>query len=497
MPLDVFTQWSTAEPLIGKGAAAWAGEEDRARIASYSLYEQIFDNVPEAFELVFRGDDEKPIYIPAAKPIVNTLHRFLANQLTIVTDPDLGSSQEQATALIELRKLFRRERFISRFNANKRYGIIRGDWLFHIYADPKRPAGSRISIFPLDPASYFPITNDDNIDEVIGVHIAEYTTDADGKAFVYRLTYRKTSETGGPSPITVEEAVFDPDSWTGLDASPVRVIRPEEELPAEITQIPVYHIQNIQRPSSLFGTSELSGFERILTAINQTISDEDLALALESLGVYVTDGGAPVNPQTNQPEPWQIGPGRVIELATGKKFDRVNGVNSVTPYQEHLKYLHDQTDQAVGQPAVAKGRVDVNVAESGIALIIEMGPLLARVDEGELVITDVLTNMLFDLKSWFAAYEGLNFGEVLWLPKYGDKIPQNSKQRFDQVMQIWQQKLAPSSWVRAELAKLGYQFPDEATLLNQIVEEQLLLGQVQNDIIGARLDQELANFNGA
>ncbi len=501
MPLDVFTQWSTAAPLINAGPA-WVSADDRERIASYSLYEQIYKNIPEAFELSFRGDDENPLYIPSAKQIVNTLHRYLANGLSVITDPNLGTENDQAKAMAALSQLFRRERFASRFSTNKRYGIIRGDWLFHIYADDTREAGSRISIFPVDPGGYFPITNPDNVDEVIGIHIAEQITEGD-KTYVYRLTYRKASGRAGPSPITVEEAVFEPDDWEPNDAKPVRVIRPMEELPDPINQLPVYHIQNAdQPPSSLWGTSELSGLERILTGVNQTVTDEDLALALESLCVYATDGGAPIDRATNQPVPWNIGPGRVIELGEGKKFERVNGVSTVTPYQDHLKYLHSQIDLSVAQPAVARGRVDVAVAESGIALVIELGPLLSRVEEGELVVTDVMTNMLFDLKAWFQAYEGLSFGDAVWIPKYGDKIPVNRKQRFDEIMQMFTAgasggaPLVSASWVRQELAKIGYSFPDDTTMMDEILGERQIVGQIDADITGARMDQELEDITG-
>ncbi len=495
MVLDVFTQWSTAEPMVNKGSPAWVSEEDRLRIASYSLYEQIYSNIPEAYSLAIRGDDDAPIYIPAAKVIVETLNRYMANNLNIIADPELGDDTQRANAMVLLNTLLRRERFASRFTSAKRFGIIRGDWLFHIYADANKPAGSRISIFPVDPASYFPIYNEENIDEIVGVHIAEQITlPGDDKTYISRLTYRKTAEEGGPSPISVEEAIYEADDWGGPgmgDGTPKQVVRAPETLDPEITQIPIYHIQNFQRPGSLWGTSEISGYERILTGINQSISDEDLALALEALGVYVTDGGAPVDKESGEPVAWNIGPGRVIELADGKRFDRVSGISSVTPYQDHLKYLHQRLDLASGTPSIAQGRVDVGVAESGIALMLELAPILSRAEEKELVITDVLTNMLYDLKAWFRAYEQTDIGEAVWIPTYGDKIPVNRTKRFEELMTLFQSGLVSASWTRSELGKIGFTFPDDATLLNAILEERQAVAQVEMDLYGARADAEL------
>ncbi len=170
---STFNQYSTARPMLSN-LPTWVGNDvEQARIASYKFYEQVYWNVPEAFNLVARGSDNSPIYVPAAKTIVETMHRHLAPGMVIIADPSFGSDQEKLLATQVITDLARRERLYSRFSANKRYGIIRGDWLWHLYADPLRPAGSRVSVFPLDPASYFPIYNEENLDEIIGAHIVE------------------------------------------------------------------------------------------------------------------------------------------------------------------------------------------------------------------------------------------------------------------------------------------------------------------------------------
>lgn len=489
--LDSFTQWSSAEPFMSV-SAGFVGGDDAVRIAAYSLYEQLYWNIPDSFRLVQRGSDDDPIYIPSGRQIVETLHRYLANELSIIPDPSMGTESEQAESMSALTALMRRERFQSKFSANKRFGIIRGDWLFRIEADPTRPEGSRISLSSIDPAQYYPIYNPENVDEIIGAALASIVM-VDGKELVQKTTYMKTTGKGGPSPITVEEGFYKLDK-SGLpgteQGSPEQVTIPPTPLPSPIDQIPIYHVQNFDEPGTIWGSSEMRGLERLSAAINQAISDEELSLALEGLGVYWCDGGSPIDAVTGQAVPWDIGPARVIEVPTGKKFGRVSGITSVTPFQDHLKYLHSQMDKTVGISDVAQGVVDVQVAESGVALYLKLAPLLSRVAEKEQVVTDVSVNMLFDLRRWFTAYEGFNFESVIWLPTYGDKIPSNRQQKFKEIMDLVgvDPPLVSSQWARLELAKLGYEFPPDAELLNQIITERTAIEQVAVDVTGARMD---------
>lgn len=488
--LAVFDQWSNSKPLVS-GGPSWIDGADRERINAYSLYEQIYWTIPEAFKLLQRGNDEDPIYIPAGRQIVDTVHRYLAPALNIVPDQNFGTPAEQALALEVITNLVRRERFYSRFSTAKREGIFRGDWFMHLYADPARPEGSRISIFFVDPAAVFPIYNEENVDEVIGYHLAEYIEMESGDPRIRRLTYRKATKQGGPSPITVEEGLFKLDEWSQPEANPDQVLRTVSQLPPEITQLPIYHIQNSQMTGAVWGNSELRGLERLLAAINQGITDEELTLALEGLGCYVTDAGTPVDETTGQPTAWNLGPARVVEIPPDTKFERVTGVASVSPFQEHLDYLHKQLDGTAAIPAVAKGSVNVDVAESGIALVLELGPLLAHVGEKELIVTDVLTNMLYDLKGWLIAYEGINLGEAALIPTYGDKIPVNRKQKFDELMSLFDKGLASGEYTRTELRKIGYDLPDETKMQQQILQETQDKARITADAMGARLDEEL------
>ncbi len=495
--IDNFNQWSSAEPYIGSFRPTYVDGIDGLRIGAYNLYEQIYWTVPDVFEITQRGTEDNPIYIPSAKGIVETLHRYLASGYRVIEDPSVGSDTERRDAALLLQTLFRRERYYSRFSSAKRYGIMQGDWLFHIMADDTKEEGSRISIISMDPASYFPIYNPENVDEIIGTHLASIVIEED-ETYVHRVTYRKTTGVGGPSPITVEEALYLPED-AGLspdveEGNPFRVIRPPTQLPAPIDQIPVYHIQNFDQPGSIWGSSECRGVERLMAAINQGITDEELALALEGLGVYHCDGGAPVD-DDGEEVPWDIGPARVVEHAKGTTFGRVNGIDDIAPFQDHLKYLHNQLDQSKGIPAVAKGIVDVQVAESGVALLLELGPLLALVVEKEQVVTDVKLNMLWDLRRWFQAFEpNTGFLEnVIWVPTYGDKLPPNRKQSFDEIMTLlgMNPPVVTRAWGREQLQKLGYEFPPEAEFAQAILLESQQTAQIESDITGARIDKEL------
>lgn len=502
--MATFDPYSTARPLI-RGYPAWLGDtQEQARIASYTLYEQIYWTIPEAFKLVSRGKEDKPIYIPAGKTIVETLHRYLAPRMKVIADPAFGTPQDQLLATQVMTDFVRREKFYSKFSMNKRYGIIRGDWVFYLQADPAREAGSRVSIFAIDPASYFPIYNEDNIDEIIGTHVVNQYMVGD-KPMIKRETWRKTTGTAGPSPITYESAVFKVDEWGGPgveEKAPQQVLQAPIALPSPIDDLPFYHIPNFQEPGLIWGSSEMRGLERLMASINQAISDEDLALALDGLGVYATTAGTPVD-ENGEDTGWNLGPGRVVELPATEGghisdlFARVNGLGSITPYQDHLGYLHQQLDLAAGQPAIAKGKVtDVQVAESGIALQLELAPLLSTAEEKDQIVTDVLTNLLFNLAKWVVAYEGTAFNSLMeasrWIPQYGDKVPENKQASFDNLMTLagLDSPVVSKAYIRDRLRKLGYDdMPAEDVVAQQLADEQ----QAAADAFTARVNTELAN----
>jgi hypothetical protein len=495
------TPYSTVLPLTG-ALPTWMSEYDAQRIMAYQTYEQIYWNVPETFRLQMRGSDADPIYIPTARTIVDTTNRYVAADFAFAIEEDSGSEQEQAVLRNALTLLFRRERFWSKFASNKRFGLVRGDWCFHILANDLKPLGSRITIEALDPGSYFPVFESDvkpdgSPDRIVAVHIVEQIVE-DEQTRIKRQTYTKGEDpaTNDGSDTTIYNSIslFDPKDWESLKASPVRVIKPPTPLDPRIKAIPVYHIRNFETPGDPFGSSELRGVERVIAAINQAISDEELALALQGLGVYATDGGPPKD-ETGEITDWIMGPGEVIEHSPGSNFTRVTGVNTVKPVMDHLAYLGGSIKEATGTPDAAIGKVDVTVAESGISLILQMGPMLAKVQEREQVITDVTRQMMYDLSAWLEVYELITTPAVA-VPVYGDTIPTNKDSQVTEILEMVKAGVAPAEWARVEIAKIrGYVFPEDA---GQVIMNELQARVSALDPFAERMSGELerAQANG-
>ena len=472
-PVEKFSPYSTIS-AFGAELPSIYSPHDVERIKAYQVYEQIYWDVPETFKLTMRGDDDNPIYIPTARTIVDTTDRFICAEPGFVIDPDVGSDSEQALAKTWLTALFRRERWWSKFNSSKTYGIMRGDWVWHIIGNDLKPQGSRIKIEPVDPAAYFPVTHPDDPDRIIAVHIMEQFTDANDEVFIKRQTYTKGADPvnndGSDTSIWNSIAIMDTEAWQNLSDKPVKVIKEPTALPPMITAIPLYHIKNIETPGDPFGSSDIRGFERIMAAVNQAISDEELTLALEGLGMYATDGGPPRDEQGAITD-WVLGPGRVVEHTNGSKFARVSGVGTVEPYQSHLSFLINSLKEASATPDAAVGKVDVSIAESGISLLLQLSPMLAKRNKREDQIGDVLTQMYFDLNSWLEAYEGVSTPAVA-IPVWGDAVPVDREKRFQEIMLIWNNGagLADDDWARTELEKLGFNFDatDTEAVLNMM-----------------------------
>lgn len=491
-----FTPYSTLRPFFPAAKPTWIPSElDQERILSYQLYEQMYWNVPETFKLVSRGTEDKPIYVPSGKIIVETTNRYTApgftvNMLPLPGNQVTGGGDQLVLANAFLDAFMTRERFKSKFKGNKRYGLIRGDWMWHVVADPLKPQGSRISVHALDPASYFPIWHPEDLDRILGAHIVDqFIPEGETEPRIRRTTYRKSdadlkSAPGGP--ITYEVADFELDDWDGPESVPVQIIVPPTTMP--ITTIPIYHVKNFEEPANPFGSSEMRGLERIIAAINQGISDEELTLAMNGLGLYATDAPAPTDDEGTEQD-WILGPARVLEHPPGSKFIRIDGVTSVTPYQDHMNFLAKMMDQASGTPDIAKGNVDVQIAESGIALYIQLSPLLAKTQEKDDAILEVHSQMFYDLTTqWFPAYEKVSFDGMQAVPMIGDKVPVDRAKKFAELNDMLDRKVISRIYYRAEAAKLGYVFPDG--IGDEVTEEERSLTEAM-DPFGDRAEQEL------
>lgn len=500
MAEGVFTPYSTIAPFTAV-KPTWVSAADQERIASYQAYEEIYWNHPETFKLVLRGTEGRPLYIPAGRVIVDTVNRYTAPKLDWLFQSE--NPQQALEAEASFRALFARERFRSKFNSGKRFGLIRGDFVLHVIGDDTKPQGRRLSIKTVDPASYFPVYSDTDPDSLVKVHLAEQFTDSGGKVLVRRQTYEYTD-----AGILNSETIWEPDKWfiEGGDAAPVQVVKPPTALPAQVTVIPVYHFANQYEDGNPFGSSEMRGLERVMSGINQGITDEDLALALEGLGLYTTESGPPTDPETGEETDWVLGPGRVVEDPTGS-FKRVQGIGSVSPFLNHLDWLLERLYEVGGTDSAARGQVDVQVAESGVALALRLAPILAKGQEKTDDLSDVLTQMVFDLRTmWMPVYEGLNYDATNVVPVFGNPLPTNVKAEIEQAVLMVTNKIMSAATARENLARIGVTFsPDEFARITQEAqaEADLTAGSLglgasgAGDTFNARVDGELSGSASA
>lgn len=448
-----FTPYSTGAEFFGTKPTWIPDELDIARILSYQTYEEMYYNVPDIFKVSLRGTNALPLYVPAARTVIDTTHRYYGVDFRPVVS---GTGQAVTAAQLALSDFMKRERFRSKFNGLRRYGLIQGDSIWHLTADESKPVGSRLRITALDPAMYFPIPDEDDVDRIVGCHLVELISTADGDR-IRRLTYRK-AEGGG---ITVEEGIFKTDKWGGPEATPESVIRPETDLPAQITSLPVYHTKNTEQPGDPFGSSEIRGLERLFSGLNQAMSDEDLALALMGIGMYATDASQPIDPKTKQPVPWQLGPGRVVHH-DGTGFTKLPGATDLDEaYGAHYNRLWEAIKQASATPDIAIGSVDVSIAQSGIALALQLGPMLAKAGEKNDLLLDTHNQLFYDIiQMWMPAYEQTTFEGVTVDCVVGNGVPVDREARFAELNDMLDRGVIDTEYYREEAKKLGYTFPE-------------------------------------
>lgn len=454
-----FTPYSTGAEFFGTKPTWIPDELDIMRIQSYQAYEEMYWNSPDTFKVSLRGTNDLPMYVPSARTIIDATNRYYGADFRPLV---VGTGADAVAAQLALSDLMKRERFRSKFNGLKRYTLIQGDSIWHLTADESKPVGSRLRLTALDPAMYFPISDDEDVDRVVGCHLVEYITTSDGPR-IRRLTYRKGEpRADGKTPITVEEGIFKVDKWGGPDDVPETLIRPEAELPPFITSLPVYHTRNTDTPGDPFGSSEIRGLERLMGGINQTMSDEDLALALMGIGIYATDASQPVDPRTKQQVPWQLGPGSVVHH-DGTSFNRVQGVSDLSgSYGAHYDRLWEAIRQASSTPDIAIGSVDVSVASSGIALALQLGPMLAKAAEKNDLLLDSHNQLFYDiLTMWMPAYEQTTFDGISVDCQVGTAVPIDRQARFAELNDMLDRGVIDTVYYRTEAAKLGYSFPED------------------------------------
>lgn len=489
---------------------------DKDRIQSYWTYTDIYTNIPEAFAAFLReGDDEKSRrYIPVARSIIEATNRFLAKGLEwVATIPATVTLAEDVRdeQMAALDALFTREEFMAKFLAMKRWMLIKGDGLLHISADPNKPEGTRIRITEILPEQYFPIYDETDAERVIGCYIVTILEN-EGVSVAQRLEYRRlltpelAAEFKGPQgSIFVRQTYWQTDKWDDrLPLSTADTVGAEFPswiaktpasdllaaggvLPPDITSIPVYHFRNRRKGVDPFGVSELQGIETILAGVTQNATDEDMAVALMGIGMYTTDSGHPINSRGEEVD-WEIGPGAVLERIAGSTFDKVEGVTSVQPILDHIGMLKSEARETTATPDVAMGMVDVQVAQSGIALAIQMSPVTSKNEETEVELRAKLDQFLFDIiNGWMPAYEGTPVTGLVVTALFGDPLPVNRKETIEEIVSLADAGIIDAEFAREYLSeKLGFKFPAE------MLQRMLAAKQAELDAAGARMDAAIA-----
>ena len=480
--VTVTTPYATAMPFVQGTLPGWLDEYNGQRLKSYDLYDDVYDNTPNSVQMMLRGSDEKPIFVPTAKMVVKTLARYVGKNWGFKVGAE-GAAEQKTAATEAFGDLFKRERILSKYHGGKKEFLRRGDWVWYVQGDPYKDAGTRLTINCIDPRTYFPINGDpDDVDRVTGARIIEETMLSDGRTMALKVqTWRKPSDPSYPfiqhlidpltgeldperdypdvMPISYESVLLAYDNWDNPEKRKVLATLYPVSFIEGITQLPLYHIKNDEGSGNPFGKSILAGIETMIAGINQTISDEDLSIAMAGLGMYATDSGRPVNDE-GKPSFWALGPQVVVEVGEGKKFERVNGVSSIDPSQAHVKYLEQKAMSVHGISDIATGVTAAT--ESGVALSLRLAPLMDAADEVDLAINDAMNQFFHDLKQWFLVFEEIDLGEVE-ITSFTDpdaRLPLDRAAVLAELQALYAGGIIDLKYMLEQMTeKLGYQFP--------------------------------------
>lgn len=477
MPYNL-KQYSAALDFVSGGDENVTNTWDKKRIQAYDLYENLYINSTQTLKIVLRGDDSYPILMPSGKKIVDATNRFLAIGFDYFVQ-GVGDAGTQELLQDWWGKFFKRESLKAKFASSKKWGLVRGDAAFYVYANPNKPVDTRISIAEIDPRQLFEIEN--TAGRLVGYHIVDTVQDfrepdKPEKKVARRRTFRLVLDDAGQTTgVTTELKFYTLGKWDDRDTvSAGKMERipntdfdeEETQLPPTITQLPIYKWRNSAPQNSSWGHSQLAGMETLMYAINQSLTDEDATMVFQGLGMYVTSAAPPQDADGNTTD-WSIGPMQIIEVGQDQRFDRVTGVSDVSPYQNHMNYIDEKgLSEASGTPQIAIGRVDVSVAESGISLQLQLMPLLAQNAEKEEELIVVLDQMFYDITSmWLPAYEPEKFGNAETMAEmsvvclFDDPMPKNRDAQVQETLLLVTSNLILTSMAVAKLRSLGWEYP--------------------------------------
>lgn len=478
-----------AYPFPNSDAPRWLPKDDSQRAGVYDSLEAMYWSEDSSYALRVIVT-EQPIYVPNPRIIVDTISHYLLKGLCIKLDDPEKNKEEND----DLTDFLKREMFYPRFHTAKHGGCIRGDFCLHMTADPDKPAGKRISLTSVHPGKVVRKFDDDDGEHVTEVWIVEPYIDPDDKEkkLVRRLHYwyeigdtsTNTDNPDEPVPPDLELAqsgqdryvwseeqivIWDNKLWTDQEEIYSTLAEPAQ-LPDEINHLPIFWFKNIAMDGQPFGSSDMRGMERLFRGISQQATDTNVALALDGLGQYVTDAPPPTDPNGNEVA-WNIEPGTVQGVPNGNFFKRVEGVGSINPALDAIKYAENKAKEAAGISAAAMGDVPPAVSSNAMALAVNFMPTAAKVQERDLFGIAKLEHVFHMWTLFRQAYEGKDWPEDLEIcVEVGDKLPQDRTERINELNNMLDRDVISKQYYRQEMALLGYEFPDD--IQDQIDEER-------------------------
>lgn len=490
MPATTMNRYASVVLTLGRPMPGWVSNEaDAMRVAAYDGYDDMYDNVPNTFLVAMRGTNDNPVYVPSTKKIVEAVNRYLGkgwNWTVSTTDTDAAAEE---AARVWLSAVYTNNKMPAKFASAKRGMLRRGDSILHVIGRLDRPAGKRVQIVEIHPRTYFPIEDATDPEGISGVYIVNLLmvqdTEHSGltRNVAMRQEYRYQT-VSGKQRVFSRLAFFETDSWDdrypghgeirevdtpeAFDVPSMQSVLKGVLLPESVTKIPVYHIVNQRTDEERFGTAEAAGMETLIAAKNQAVSDEDITLALVGLGLYTTTAGKPVDEDDKETD-WIIAPGYVIELKQGEEFNKVPGVTDMKPYQDHIATVTNELNESAGLSAVAIGRADASVAASGIALRLDMAPILANNAEKEGELLGSLDEIGNDLLVMWSPVDGqsLAVDTVSVANSFDDPLPVDRAATVTEITALVTAGLMSKEFAITVLKdKLGYDFP--STMLNDI-----------------------------
>lgn len=489
--------WETFQFPQNTNSKNWLPKDDAARNAAYEGYTGMYWNEDYTYALRVIVT-EQPVYVPVPRIIVDTMSHYLLKGLTIgVQDPEKNKTQQQ-----DLEDFLDRNQFLPRFHVAKHDGCIRGDYVFHMTANEALPAGHRISITSIYAGKVVRKFDDDDGELMTDAWIVEPCDDPEDKdrECVRRLHYwysdrdndaddqphallddadevpppdsteaREGLDSGRQVMRELEVLLVDDKLWTPEEMV-ITVEMPPETLPDPIDCIPIYWFKNIPTDGQPFGSSDVRGFERGIRGLSQEATDLGVGLALDGLGTFVTDASRPTTDDGRETN-WIIEPGMILEIQNGSYFKRVDGITSITPALDWMKYSESKINEAAGLSAVAQGEVDSQTASNPMALSIKFLPTLSKIQYREEIALGALRNMFWDWTKWRKAFENRSWPKSVKLRiEPGDKLPQDRTARINELNNMLDRDVISKRYYRQEMSKLGYEFPDD--IQDQIDEER-------------------------